>query len=235
LVKVYGARRALDGVDLDVPRGAFVSVMGPSGSGKSTLLHLLGGLDTPNDGEVLLDGQSLSAMPDRERTLTRRHRIGFIFQAFNLVPVLTAGENVALPAVIDGERPEAYEERLQRVLEVVNLRDRRDQLPSELSGGEQQRVAAARALFVEPEVLLADEPTGNLDSRSGVELLSVLKRAQQERGQTVVLVTHDPAAASFGDEVVYLRDGKVSGHLHLDGEGGDRAQLVLAWLQELGA
>jgi ABC-type lipoprotein export system ATPase subunit len=148
LVKVYGARRALDGVDLDVTRGSFLSVMGPSGSGKSTLLHLLGGLDTPDEGEVLLEGQSLSGMDDRERTLARRHRIGFIFQAFNLVPVLTAGENVALPAVIEGERPEAYEERLQSALDIVNLRDRRDQLPSELSGGEQQRVAAARALFV---------------------------------------------------------------------------------------
>jgi len=209
--------------------------MGPSGSGKSTLLHLLGGLDTPDEGEVLLEGTSLSAMDDRARTLTRRHRIGFIFQAFNLVPVLTAGENIALPAVIDGERPEAYQERLANVLDVVNLRDRRDQLPSELSGGEQQRVAAARALFVEPDVLLADEPTGNLDSRSGVELLSVLKRAQHERGQTVVLVTHDPAAASFADDVVYLRDGRMRGRLHLDDEGGDRAHLVLAWLQELGA
>ena len=234
-MKVYAARRALDGVDLDVARGSFVSVMGPSGSGKSTLLHLLGGLDTPNEGEVLLDGEALSSMDDRARTLARRHRIGFIFQAFNLVPVLTAGENVALPAVIDGERPEAYEERLRNVLDLVNLLDRRDQLPSELSGGEQQRVAAARALFVEPDVLLADEPTGNLDSKSGLELLSVLKRSQQDRGQTVVLVTHDPGAASFGDDVIHLRDGRVSGRLHLDGEGGDRAQLVLAWLQELGA
>ena len=235
MVKRYGARRALDGIDLDIARGTFVSVMGPSGSGKSTLLHLLGGLDTPSEGEVLLDGQALSRLDDRERTLVRRHRIGFIFQAFNLVPVLTAGENVALPAVIDGERPDAYEERLRNVLDVVNLGDQREQLPSELSGGEQQRVAAARALFVEPDVLLADEPTGNLDSRSGVELLSVLKRAQRERDQTVVLVTHDPAAASFGDEVVHLRDGRIDGHLALDGEGGDRAQLVLAWLQELGA
>ncbi|MEY2402825.1 MAG: putative transport system ATP-binding protein [Acidimicrobiaceae bacterium] len=234
-MKIYGARRALDGVDLDVARGAFVSVMGPSGSGKSTLLHLLGGLDTPDEGDVVLDGESLSTMDDRDRTLVRRHRIGFIFQAFNLVPVLTAGENIALPAVIHGERPEAYEKRLQAVLDAVDLRERRDQLPSELSGGEQQRVAAARALFVEPEELLADEPTGNLDSRSGTELLSVLKRAQRDHGQTVVLVTHDPAAASFGDAVVYLRDGRVCGHLHVDGEGGDRAQLVLAWLQELGA
>jgi len=234
-MKVYGARRVLDGVDLDVSRGSFVSVMGPSGSGKSTLLHLLGGLDTPDSGEVFLEGKSLSAMDDRARTLIRRHRIGFIFQAFNLVSVLTAGENIALPAVIDGERPEAYEERLRLVLDVVGLTDRSDQLPSELSGGEQQRVAAARALFVEADVLLADEPTGNLDSRSGAELLAVLKRAQHERGQTVVLVTHDPSAASFGDAVVYLRDGRFGGRLQLDGEGGDRAQLVLAWLQELGA
>jgi len=235
LVKAYAARRALDGVDLDVSRGAFVAVMGPSGSGKSTLLHLLGGLDTPDAGEVSFDGQPLSSLDDRERTALRRSRISFIFQAFNLVPVLTAEENIALPAVISGESREQYADRVDAVLELVNLSAQRNQLPSELSGGEQQRVAAARALLREPEVLLADEPTGNLDSRAGTELLSVLKHAQQDRGQTTVLVTHDPSAAAYADEIVHLRDGRIDGHLVVAGEGGDRALAVLAWLQELGA
>jgi len=235
LVKAYAARRALDGVDLDVSRGAFVAVMGPSGSGKSTLLHLLGGLDTPDAGEVSFDGQPLSSLDDRERTALRRARISFIFQAFNLVPVLTVEENVALPAVISGERREQYIDRVNAVLDLVNLSAQRTQLPSELSGGEQQRVAAARALLREPEVLLADEPTGNLDSRAGTELLAVLKQAQQERGQTTVLVTHDASAAAYAEEVVHLRDGRVDGHLVVTGEGGDRALAVLAWLQELGA
>src|SRR5688500_7286336 len=202
LVKDYDGHRALDGVSLTVGVGEFVSIMGPSGSGKSTLLHLLGGLDRPTSGEVLLDRQPLHMLSDDDLTLVRRQRIGFVFQSFNLIPVLTAAENVALPAVIAGESDRDYAPRRDEVLELVGLSDVRDRLPSQMSGGQQQRVAVARALFTEPAVLLADEPTGNLDSRTGGEILDLLRAAQERRGQTVVLVTHDPNAAATGDEVV---------------------------------
>jgi putative ABC transport system ATP-binding protein len=242
LVKEYATGRAtvraLDGVSLDVRRGRFVAVMGPSGSGKSTLLHLLGGLDSPTTGDVLLEGTALSAMSDKEVTLARRHRIGFVFQFFNLVPVLSVAENVALPAVIDGKRPSEYAERLDHVVKLVGLTDWREHLPSEISGGQQQRVAIARALFTEPAVLLADEPTGNLDSRTSQEVLDLLKEAQRDLGQTVVMVTHDHNAAAYADEIVLLEDGRISDTLDIEAhlaaqatKGGDRAQAVLAWLQ----
>ena len=231
-----GTLRALDDVTLDVPRGRFLSVMGPSGSGKSTLLHMMGGLDAPTSGEVMLDGVALSTLSDRELTLARRHKIGFVFQFFNLVPVLNVEENIALPAVIDGKRPKEYRDQLERVLDLVGLRDWRENLPTEISGGQQQRVAIARALFTEPAVLLADEPTGNLDSKTGIEVLSLLKDAQRDLGQTVVVVTHDARAAAFGDEVILLQDGRLTERLDLQSTGGDdRAQAVLAWLQAAGA
>jgi putative ABC transport system ATP-binding protein len=236
LVKEYSTGhtnvRALDGVTLDVARGRFVAVMGPSGSGKSTLLHLLGGLDRPTSGEVLLEGVSLSALGDKAVTLARRHKIGFVFQFFNLVPVLNVEENIALPAVIDGERPRDYAERLDRAIDLVGLGQWRTHLPSEISGGQQQRVAVARALFAQPAVMLADEPTGNLDSQTGTEILDLLKRAQRELGQTTIIVTHDARAASYADEVVLLQDGALTSRLDLGARAGDdRAAAVLAWLQ----
>ena len=235
LVKQYGARRALDGVDLEVPEGGSVAVMGPSGSGKSTLLHVLAGLATPTSGEVILDGHRLSTLNDDARSEFRRARIGMVFQAFNLVSVLTAAENVALPAVISGLPPASYRPRVDELLKTVGLAEQSDQLPSELSGGQQQRVALARALIMRPDVLLADEPTGNLDTATGLEVMREIARAHREDGQTVVIVTHDATVAAFADSVVFLRDGRLVDRLVLEGEGGDRAQLVLAWLQERSA
>ena len=237
LVKEYETGRsrvrALDGVTLDVESGSFTAVMGPSGSGKSTLLHMLGGLDAPTSGEVSLDGVPLSSLGDKELTLARRRKIGFVFQFFNLIPVLSVDENIALPAIIDGKRPREYGARLDTVVDMVGLRDWRTHLPSEISGGQQQRVAVARALFTEPAVLLADEPTGNLDSKTGHEILDLLKHAQLDLAQTVVLVTHDPRIAAYAERVVLLQDGKVTGTLELDTAAGgeDRAASVLAWLQ----
>jgi putative ABC transport system ATP-binding protein len=238
-------QRVLDGLSLEVEAGSFVAVMGPSGSGKSTLLHLLGGLDTPDAGEIEVDGVALGAMRDDARTELRRQRIGIVYQFFNLVPVLTTAENIALPAVIAGQRPPAYEERLARVLELVGLADHRDKQPSQLSGGQQQRAAIARALFIEPAVLLADEPTGNLDLASGAEVLGLFLEAQEAFGQTVVMVTHDPRSAGYADQVLLLRDGQVRGDLGVTGrcrgsartdrthEG--RTKAVLRWLEDLDA
>jgi len=238
-------QRVLDGLSLEVQAGQFVAVMGPSGSGKSTLLHLLGGLDTPDAGEVEVDGQTLSAMRDDARTQLRREQIGIVYQFFNLVPVLTAAENVALPAVIAGEREAGYRERLDVVLELVDLTEHRDKQPSQLSGGQQQRAAIARALFIEPAVLLADEPTGNLDLASGAEVLSLFLEAQQTLGQTVVMVTHDPRSAGYADRVLLLRDGQVRGDLDVtsrcrgtartDRTHEGRTKAVLRWLEDLDA
>jgi len=243
LVKEYTSDgtpvRALDGISIDVPRGAFISIMGPSGSGKSTLLHVLGTLDAPTSGEVFLEGQPMSTLKDKALSLARRHKIGFVFQFFSLVPVLSAEENVALPAIIDGVRPNGYKERVEELISVVGLGDRRSNLPSQLSGGQQQRVAVARALFLKPAVLLCDEPTGNLDSRNSLEILNLLKDLQTNHGQTVVMVTHDPRAASFGDEIIYLRDGSIAERFDPSSvkrkRGEDRAQSVLAWLQTVEA
>jgi putative ABC transport system ATP-binding protein len=228
--------RALDGVSLDVRPGSFTAVMGPSGSGKSTLLHLLGGLDSPTSGEVLLDGKALSGLPDKEVTLARRGSVGFVFQFFNLVPVLTVSENIALPLVIAGVSPAGYRERLDEVLEQVGLDDCADKLPSQVSGGQHQRTAIARAIFPSPAVVLADEPTGNLDTRTGQQILGLLKSLQEDHGQTIVIVTHDPRAAAFGEEVIYLEDGRIRSSLNSKARGGEaRAKAVLAWLQKLGA
>ena len=203
---------ALRGVDLALDEGEFVALMGPSGCGKSTLLHLLGGLDTPTDGEVVLDGTVLATLSDRELTEIRRHRVGFVFQFFNLVPVLTAVENVVLPAVIDNQPVKVRNERAAALLERVGLGQRADQVPARLSGGEQQRVAIARALLNEPAVLLADEPTGNLDRRSGTEVMELF-RSCNEAGQTTLVVTHDPVVAAYASRVVLLRDGQVADEL----------------------
>jgi putative ABC transport system ATP-binding protein len=210
-VKVYGrgstAVRALDGVTLDVPAAQFTAVMGPSGSGKSTLMHCLAGLDTLTSGRVLLGDIDLGRLSDNVLTKLRRERVGFVFQSFNLVPTLTAGENITLPARLAGARPDAG--WVGQVVDIVGLRDRLSHRPSELSGGQQQRVAVARALANRPDIVFADEPTGNLDSRSGAEVLGLLRHAVDRFGQTVVMVTHDPAAAAWADSAVFLSDGRV--------------------------
>lgn len=213
LVKVYGegptAVRALDGVTLDLPAGAFTAVMGPSGSGKSTLLHCLAGLDRPTSGRVAVGGTDLAGLNDRELTRLRRDRVGFVFQQYNLVPTLTARENITLPLDLAGRAVDGA--WLEQVVATLGIGDRLGHHPAALSGGEQQRVAAARALITRPQVVFADEPTGALDSTAGVELLSFLRRAVREFGQTVVMVTHDPVAAGFAERVVFLADGRVVG------------------------
>ena len=209
---------ALVGVDFTVTEGEFVAIMGPSGSGKSTLLHLLGGLDGPTDGEVTLAGNSLSLLNDKQITLIRRRNVGFVFQFFNLLPTLTAEENVALPLLIDGQDIKKRQEKIDELLELVGLTDRRHHKPDQLSGGQQQRVAIARAFVTDPAIVLADEPTGNLDSRTGEEILELLRRSCDEMGQTIVVVTHDAKAASFADRVVFLMDGRVADHLKLTGD-----------------
>ncbi|MGC9671133.1 ABC transporter ATP-binding protein [Planosporangium sp. 12N6] len=211
LVKTYGrgeaAVRALDGASVAIPAGRFTAVMGPSGSGKSTLVHALAGLDTVDSGRVLLGDTDLTALSERERTLLRRERLGFVFQAFNLVPSLTAAQNIALPLTLAGKRPDpAWQAELVAML---GLQDRLSHRPGELSGGQQQRVAVGRALIARPDLVFADEPTGNLDSRHGAALLSFLRDATRTLGQTIVMVTHDPVAASYADQVVFLADGRI--------------------------
>ena len=198
---------ALDGVSVAFERARFNAIMGPSGSGKSTLMHILAGLDRPTSGSVVLDGEELSGMDDGELTRLRRDKLGFVLQFFNLLPVLTAEENLTLPLSIAGRRPDP--EWLERLIRTVDLGDRRTHRPSELSGGQQQRVAVARALVSKPTVVFADEPTGNLDSKASHEVLQLLRQAVDEFGQTVVMVTHDPEAASYADRLVVLRDGRV--------------------------
>lgn len=200
---------ALSGVSLEIARGCFAAVMGPSGSGKSTLLHLIGGLDRPTSGELLVDGRLIGQMADDPLTLFRRKKIGFIFQFFNLLPTLTAGENVALPFVLDGLPRAEAEERATSLLARVGLGQRRNHLPEELSGGEIQRIAIARALSFNPPLLLADEPTGNLDSQNGTAILDLLRQLNRQEGCTIVMVTHSEEAASYADRKIYLRDGRV--------------------------
>jgi putative ABC transport system ATP-binding protein len=218
------AVRALRGVDLSVGEGEMVAIMGPSGSGKSTLLHILGALDRPDAGSVSISGRRYDNLPDRELTRLRGEVFGFVFQFFNLLPTLTAAENVLLPALVNGERPSRYAERVDRLMEKVGLAGRADHLPTELSGGEQQRVAIARALLRDPELVLADEPTGNLDSASGGTVMSLLRGVVDE-GETVVMVTHDPGAAALADRVVFLRDGGIVGEV----EGGDSGRVIDAF------
>ena len=203
--------RALDGVTAEFGSGRFTAIMGPSGSGKSTLLHCLAGLDTPTSGRVLIAGVDLTELSERRLTALRRDRIGFVFQTFNLVPTLSALENITLPSQIAGRKPD--HDWLETVIEAVGLGDRLSHRPSELSGGEQQRTAAARALASRPTVVFADEPTGNLDSRSSTQLLGFLRDAVQGFGQTVAMVTHDPVAAGYADRVVFLSDGRAVGEM----------------------
>jgi putative ABC transport system ATP-binding protein len=213
--KVYGKGatqvRALDGVTLDFAAGAFTAIMGPSGSGKSTLMHCVAGLDSLTLGRAFVGGIDLTRLDDKRLTLLRRDRIGFVFQAFNLVPTLTALENITLPATLAGRKPDKA--WLDTVICTVGLADRLTHRPSELSGGQQQRVAVARALVARPAIVFADEPTGNLDSAASAEILGFLRRAVRELGQTVVMVTHDPVAASYASRVVFLNDGHVVSEL----------------------
>ena len=232
LTRIFGAEatrvEALSGIDLRVSRGEFVAIMGPSGSGKSTLLHLLGGLDEPTSGSVKVDGQDLGSMSDDEITQLRRRHLGFIFQAFNLLHVLTAGENVALPLIIDGRSEAEANERARAVLELVGIANRKDHYPSELAGGEQQRVALARSLCADPVLLLADEPTGNLDSRNSEQIIALLRKLVDEHGQTIVMVTHDAGHAAMADRLITLRDGRIE-----DEQTLPRGRSADAVLQEL--
>ncbi|MCZ2860819.1 ABC transporter ATP-binding protein [Blastococcus sp. VKM Ac-2987] len=211
VVKTYGqgeaAVRALDGADVAIDSGRLTAIMGPSGSGKSTLVHALAGLDTIDSGRVLIGDTELTALSERERTLLRRERLGFVFQAFNLIPSLTAAENIALPLTLAGKRPDRA--WLAELVEMLGLGNRLDHRPAELSGGQQQRVAVGRALIARPDLVFADEPTGNLDSRHGAALLGFLRDATRTLGHTIVMVTHDPVAASYADRVVFLADGRI--------------------------
>ncbi len=233
LTKVYGTGAAevtaLGGVDLVVPEGQFVTVMGPSGCGKSTLLNLLGGLDTPTSGTIGIDGHTLGDLPDDQLTELRRRRIGFVFQFFNLIPVLNAVENASLPLRLDGAKD--ADERATAWLERVGLGDRLHNRPDQLSGGQQQRVAIARALSTDPALVLADEPTGNLDSKSATEIGELLRQVSTEWGRSVLMVTHDPRIASFAQRLVLMRDGQVVDDVALDGtREGPRAALEKAGL-----
>ncbi len=216
LSKVYGSGdtrvTALDSVDVEIEAGQFTAIMGPSGSGKSTLMHCLAGLDSLTSGQVWIGDTELSQLTDKALTKLRRDSVGFVFQAFNLVPTLSALENITLPIDIAGRKPD--QQWVDLVIDTVGLRDRLTHRPSELSGGQQQRVACARALASRPTIVFADEPTGNLDSRSGAEVLGFLRRSVDEFGQTIVMVTHDPNAASYADRVVFLADGRIVDEMH---------------------
>ena len=229
--KVYGKGatqvRALDGVTLDFAAGQFSAIMGPSGSGKSTLMHCVAGLDTLTAGRAFVGGVDLTRLDDKHLTLLRRDRVGFVFQAFNLVPTLTALENITLPATLAGRKPD--KDWLDIVIGTVGLADRLGHRPSELSGGQQQRVAVARALAARPEIVFADEPTGNLDSHASAEILAFLRWAARELGQTVVMVTHDPVAASYAGRVVFLNDGRI-----VDELAEPTPERVLDHLKQLG-
>ncbi|MER7282213.1 ABC transporter ATP-binding protein [Dactylosporangium sp. NPDC000244] len=232
LVKIYGrgdtAVRALDGASVAITAGSFTAVMGPSGSGKSTLMHALAGLDTVDSGRVLLGGTDLTALDERRRTLLRRERLGFVFQGFNLIPALSAAENIGLPLALAGRPVERA--WFDELVATLGLADRLHHRPAELSGGQQQRVAVARALIARPDIVFADEPTGNLDSRSGEALLAFLGHAARDLGQTIVMVTHDPRAAAHADRVVFLADGRV-----VDELGEPTADAVLSRMTRLDA
>jgi putative ABC transport system ATP-binding protein len=226
---------ALDGVDFVINEGEFVAIMGPSGSGKSTLLHLIGGLDQPTQGEITLAGKPLSLLNDKQITLLRRHNIGFVFQFFNLLPTLTTEENITLPLIIDGKNPKQHQERLDNILEMVGLSERRQHKPDQLSGGEQQRVSLARALITEPAILLADEPTGNLDSKTGMAIMELLRISRDQLGQTIVVVTHDARAAAYADRVVFLRDGKIISQKEIDNQAPiqDNLKIIMGEIENL--
>jgi putative ABC transport system ATP-binding protein len=210
-VKIYGSGdtevKALDGVSVSLPAGRFTAIMGPSGSGKSTLMHCVAGLDTLTSGQVFIGDVDLSKLSDKELTLLRRERVGFVFQTFNLIPTLNALENITLPTSLAGRDPD--QAWLDTIIDTVGLRDRLSHRPAELSGGQQQRVAVARALATRPTIVFADEPTGNLDSRAGAEILGFMRRAVDDLGQTIVIVTHDPVAAGYADAALFLNDGRI--------------------------
>ena len=238
LVKRYpvgeGEVDAVRGVSLQVERGEFVAIMGASGSGKSTILQLLGGLDLPTAGEVVIDGIRLSALGEEERTLTRRAKTGFVFQFFNLIPLLTVAENVALPFLIAGDSIGRHRTRVDELLALVGLTEKASHRPDQLSAGEQQRVALARALATEPAILLADEPTGNLDYTTGTEILDLLWDSADRLGQTIVLVTHDARAAAYADRVLVVRDGELTDEIPLGRRSDHEAKPLIARLAALG-
>lgn len=201
--------KVLKELNFDIKKGEFVSLMGPSGSGKSTLLYLIGGLDNPSAGQVMVNGKELQLMKDKEESIMRRREIGFVFQFYNLIPNLNVEENVLLPVLLDGKSPKKYKEKLDEILELVGLSDRRKHTPRELSGGQQQRVAIARALIGEPDLILADEPIGNLDSVTGTEIMELFQRINKEKGKTIVQVTHSESAAQYGTRIIRLKDGRL--------------------------
>jgi putative ABC transport system ATP-binding protein len=238
LTKIYGsgstAVTALDNVSFSVDAGQFVAVMGPSGCGKSTLLHLLGGLDRPTGGKVLIEDTLIADMSDDRLTELRRRKIGFVFQFFNLIPVLTAVENAALPVTLDGVKPAEARTKAAEWLSRFRLDDRLTSRPDQLSGGEQQRVAIARALVAEPALILADEPTGNVDTRAGDEIAGLLRQVAKEYGRTVIMVTHDPHIAAYSDRIIFLKDGKIVDETLLERKNGDRAAEVAEKMKEIG-
>jgi len=238
LTKIFGkgetAVTALDHVNIQVRKGEFVAVMGPSGCGKSTLLHLLGGLDRSTEGKVVIEGVSLADMKDDDLTKLRRQKIGFVFQFYNLIPVLTAVENAALPVTLDGIKPPEARKRAADWLERFGLGDRLTSRPDQLSGGQQQRVAIARALVAEPALVLADEPTGNLDTRSGDEIAGLLRDVTKKYGRTVVMVTHDPRIAAYADRIIFLKDGKVIDMTILEKEDNKNAERLAGKIKEIG-
>ncbi len=238
LTKIYGsgvtAVTALDHVNMGVEDGEFVAIMGPSGCGKSTLLHLLGGLDTPSEGQVVIEGNSIAEMPDDQLTEMRRRRIGFVFQFFNLIPVLSAAENAALPITLDGASPADSREKARKWLGHFGLEARMSNRPDQLSGGEQQRVAIARALVAEPTLILADEPTGNLDTRSSDEIAALLRDVSRKFGRAIVMVTHDPRIAAYADRIIFLKDGRVVDETLLEKKNGKGVEKVEMKIQEIG-
>lgn len=237
LTKVYGkgeaAVVALDHVTMSVNPGEFVAVMGPSGCGKSTLLHLMGGLDRPTEGSVTIDGKSLSSLSDDALTQIRRRKIGFVFQFFNLIPILNAIENAALPLILDGKNNAESKRKATEWLEKVGLGSRLNNRPDQLSAGQQQRVAISRALVTDPMLILADEPTGNLDSRSSDEIAGVLQQVAKEWGRAVLMVTHDPRIAAYADRIIFLKDGKIVNETHLDAKNEGNKELVANGLRAI--
>lgn len=236
LTKTYGDGgvdvSALNKANIEVFEGEFVAIMGPSGSGKSTLLHLLGGLDYATSGRIFIRDIELTGLSDKQLTLVRRANVGFVFQFFNLLPTLTAEENILVPMAIGGKPAQGWQEKLDALFKLIELEGRRRHRPDQLSGGEQQRIAVARALITDPAIILADEPTGNLDRRHGREILDLLKRSATEMHQTIIMVTHDPAAAAYADRVIFLSDGAVVKELKLGGD--DDIEAIITGLKELG-
>jgi len=237
LTKVYGngdnAVHALDSINLSVDEGKFVAVMGPSGCGKSTLLHLIGGLDRPTSGSVMIEGKDIAKMKDDQLTELRRRKMGFIFQFFNLIPVLDAAENAALPLILDGVKQDRAKAKAKEWLQKNKLGDRSTHRPDELSGGQQQRVAISRAMISNPVIILADEPTGNLDTRSGDEIASELRNLVSEYGRTVLMVTHDPRIAAYADRIIFLKDGKIVDDSLMSGDDTDKARRLKEKVESL--